>query len=86
MIRRRVMLVSAAVLISASGCGPQTCKTSCDCTETTAPLKCPGEWTCGAAGTCEYACRAPCEQQPYTCAEGQSCNGSICSSRTCAAK
>ncbi|MBM4380024.1 MAG: hypothetical protein FJ086_12125 [Deltaproteobacteria bacterium] len=75
-------LAAVLLLLSAlSGCESAVrCSTPCDCTEKTAPVKCPGEWTC-QAGTCAYECRSPCTELPYTCGANQSCNGSICSDR-----
>jgi len=75
--------LAAALLLLAAlpACdSAQRCSTPCDCTEKTAPVKCPGEWTC-QQGTCAYACRSPCTELPYTCGAGQACNGSICSER-----
>lgn len=81
----RKALITLALLGSSLllGCNTsQGCNTHCDCTDTSAPLKCPGEWAC-VNGSCEYQCRSQCAQLPYTCAADESCNGSICSVRQC---
>lgn len=72
-------LLLAAASLSACN-GVQSCKTHCDCTDTHAPVKCPGEWAC-VEGACAYECRSPCTELPYTCGAGESCNGNICSVR-----
>jgi hypothetical protein len=79
---KKLLLLCGAVMTLACGGTTQTCNTSCDCTGTTAPVKCPGEFVC-VSGTCEYQCRSQCAELPYTCASGEECNGSICSARKC---
>ena len=64
------------------GCGSQPCQAPCDCTQAYAPIKCAGEWVCGAAKTCEYQCKSPClPGTVFTCGSDEECNGSICSER-----
>jgi len=74
---------------SISCCRPSStagpCSTSCDCTQTaTAPLKCPGEWSCNTDKICEYTCRDVCGAASGTdagCATPLTCVGSTCSDR-----
>lgn len=80
---KTLLAAAAALLLS---CGPATlggpCQATCDCKEKNAPIRCPGEWVCNAAQTCEYTCKNTCEAGGvYTCSSGDDCNGSICSSR-----
>ena len=67
-------------------CGGPTlggpCSKSCDCTETTKPLSCAGEWVCNPGSTCEFTCKASCSGQVYTCpGVNDTCLGGICSDR-----
>jgi hypothetical protein len=73
-------------LLALSSCGDpklgSPCQATCDCKETTAPESCPGEWVCNAQKACEYRCKGGCGTgAPYTCRDGEECNGSICSER-----
>ena len=75
-------------LFTFAGCGetrPELggpCAVTCDCEPTdTAPLSCPGEWVCNPERTCEFTCKTPCAQPPFTCAADEACNGTICSER-----
>lgn len=70
-------------LLALSGCGAGTpCKTACDCTATTAPIKCAGEWGCNASSTCEYTCKNACDNSGVsTCKVDDECNGTLCSAR-----
>ncbi|MFZ5471505.1 MAG: hypothetical protein ACOZIN_18935 [Myxococcota bacterium] len=78
----RALLLALGLFAAACG-GAATCQTSCDCAQTSAGSACPGEWVCSAAKTCEYACKTACNTgAPYTCRDGEECNGSICSERT----
>lgn len=82
---RKALLLAAAILL-APACGDPKlggpCQASCDCKETHAPVRCPGEWVCNPQKTCEYSCKSPCGTgAPYTCRDGEECNGSICSER-----
>lgn len=78
----RTLLFIVAALSLSCGAVSQTCTTSCDCTRTDSPSDCIGEWAC-VSGSCQYECRSQCSQLPYTCPEGQPCNGTICSARNC---
>lgn len=82
---KRLLCIAAVALSFACGPsgseGPTNCATTCDCTQTTAEARCPGEWGC-VEGTCQYTCKSQCSQEPFTCASSDTCNGSICSSRT----
>jgi hypothetical protein len=68
-------------------CGPTSlggpCNQRCDCPQNNAPVKCPGEWVCNTAKTCEYQCKAACDNSGgiSTCPVDHECNGSICSTR-----
>ncbi len=79
-------LVIAALLFA--GCGGdgklgESCAQTCDCKETHAPLRCPGEWVCNEQKRCEYICKPTCaDGAPSTCRDDDVCNGAICSSRT----
>jgi len=76
------------LVVAGLGCSPTTlagpCRTDCDCTLGTAPIKCPGEWFCNANFTCEYQCRDLCGASAVSdagCPTGQSCSGTLCSGR-----
>lgn len=71
------------LLLALGGCGGlPPCKTACDCTSTTAPIKCPGEWGCNASSACEYTCKNTCDSSGVsTCSVDDECNGTICSAR-----
>jgi hypothetical protein len=84
----RCALFALAALAAScwAGCGsqgaaePRACATTCECVIAGAPPEdCPGEWVCGAAQTCEYRCKTPCDSLPYTCRSEESCDGTICS-------
>jgi hypothetical protein len=74
------------VLLALWGCGNPAldgpCQATCDCSLTSAPLKCVGEWVCNANKTCEYQCKNTCEAGTvFTCRAEEECNGSFCSER-----
>ncbi|MBK7862111.1 MAG: hypothetical protein IPJ65_26550 [Archangiaceae bacterium] len=76
----------ALLLLFFFSCGSPTlggrCDTACDCTLTTAPIKCVGEWVCNVNKTCEYQCKDTCQTGTvFTCRAEEECNGSICSER-----
>ena len=85
-----VMLAALDVFPGGGGCcRPSTtagpCQATCDCNNTlAAPIKCPGEWTCNAAKTCEYQCRETCGPSATDggCPGSQACNGTLCSERS----
>ncbi len=79
------LLIALSWLCLAS-CSPfaglgDPCESGCDCDRADAPVKCVGEWVCNVEKTCEYECKTPCSELPYTCASGEECNGTICSER-----
>ena len=67
--------------LTACGESAQSCETTCDCTQTDAPMRCPGEWVCNADKLCEYSCKGQCSEFPYTCRSEETCNGTFCSER-----
>lgn len=76
----------AVLALLSPGCGnsaamPTACEKTCDCTQTEAPVRCPGEWICNAQKTCEYKCQSACSGDVYTCPDGTDCNGTFCSER-----
>ena len=80
----RLLLCACAAWLAS--CVPSTiggpCQQTCDCQEKTAPVRCPGEWVCNPQQLCEYTCKNSCDPGGvYTCASGDDCNGTICSSR-----
>lgn len=83
---KSVLLLAVVAVGLSLACGGSTvaagpCSATCDCKQTSAPVKCPGEWQC-VSGTCEYKCQSQCSELPHTCAASEPCNGSICSART----
>jgi len=80
MIRTSLLL---GFLLALSGCGAGApCQSACDCTATTAPIKCPGEWGCNASNTCEYSCKNLCDPNGVsTCRVDEECLGTFCSAR-----
>lgn len=79
--------IALGALAALFGCGSAPsatpCQTSCDCQQTTADSRCPGEWVCNAEKVCAWACKGTCQEgAPYTCRDGEECNGSICSEKT----
>lgn len=82
MIRSLLLALPVALLLCCGAASnAQSCTADCDCTG--APTQSsPGEMMC-VGGTCTFQSRSQCAQLPYTCASGQSCNGTICSAKTC---
>ncbi|MHB8877769.1 MAG: hypothetical protein ACYC8T_29100 [Myxococcaceae bacterium] len=75
-----VALVALSCGVAPASGGP--CAASCDCKQSGKPLDCLGEWTCNLQKTCEYTCKGTCALgAPYTCRDGEDCNGSICSEK-----
>jgi hypothetical protein len=82
-------LAPAALLFAAllfTSCTPSTiggpCAQTCDCKETTAPVRCPGEWVCNPQSLCEYTCKSSCDPNGvYTCPSCEDCIGTICWAR-----
>jgi hypothetical protein len=74
------------LLLASLSCGSPTlggpCQSHCDCTATTAPIKCPGEWVCNVDKRCEYQCKDTCDTSTvFTCPADSDCLKSICSQR-----
>lgn len=80
MLRAAVLLTS---MFFVSCGGPAACKTTCDCDNSQpATSKCPGEWACGASGTCGYECRNLCDPNGVsTCRSDEECIGTFCTAR-----
>ncbi len=77
-----VFIAAAALSCGAAPPADTSCQTSCDCKQTSAAQSCLGEWVCNAQNTCAYACKGACALgAPYTCRDGEDCNGSICSEK-----
>lgn len=86
LLARALFLLLVAAVVSCGTPAPPAataCTGPCDCTATTQPQTCPGEWVCNLQKSCEYACKGTCALGGvYTCRDGEECNGTICSERT----
>jgi hypothetical protein len=79
-IRHRIvataLLLALGCALGGMNCGDPlidgSCDTHCDCDQTTAPVKTPGEWLCNEDKCCEYVPTGLCDDTT-PCRAGQTC-------------